>query len=164
MSSKEQWSSMLILLSHTDTASDSEPKSISSPSYDAWLLKPSPVRTFSKTAELAETVSSAGLPQAESCPGSAHPPEPSSQAGCIPQCHSRHYLRAIEPLATAHRDNTDIMGIHRGGIMHKVSLYADDLLLYVSDTRNSLNVVLSLLGILCPYQATKSTNLQQSDY
>lgn len=40
---------------------------------------------------------------------------------------------AIEPLAIAIRDNTSIVGIQRGGVDHKVSLYADNLLLYVSD-------------------------------
>lgn len=37
---------------------------------------------------------------------------------------------AMEPLALALRQNNGIRGIHRAGEEHKVSLYADDMLLY----------------------------------
>jgi len=62
---------------------------------------------------------------------------------------------AIEPLAIALRDNTGIVGIRRGGIEHKVSLYADDLLLYVSDPTKSLPAALSLFGIFGPLSGYK---------
>lgn len=38
---------------------------------------------------------------------------------------------AIEPLAIAIRKEAGLMGINRGGHAHKVSLYADDLILYL---------------------------------
>lgn len=44
------------------------------------------------------------------------------------------FALAIEPLALALRQNPLIKGIHRGGSEHKVSLYADDMLLYISDS------------------------------
>lgn len=45
---------------------------------------------------------------------------------------------AIEPLSLTLRHNTRIAGIIREGQEQKVSLYADDLLLYISDPANSL--------------------------
>ena len=62
---------------------------------------------------------------------------------------------ATEPLAITLRDNTGIDGINRGGIKHKGSLYADNLLLSVLDPTNSLSVVLSLLGIFGPLSGYK---------
>lgn len=51
---------------------------------------------------------------------------------------------AIEPLAIALR--SQIPGIKRGGVEHKVSLYADDLLLYISDPLSYIPAALSLLN------------------
>ena len=51
----------------------------------------------------------------------------------------------IEPLAIALRDETSVVGIWRGGSEHKVSLYADDMLLYLSDPLVSLPKLLHLL-------------------
>ena len=51
---------------------------------------------------------------------------------------------AIEPLAVALR-SSQIPGIMRGGVEHKVSLYADDLLLFVSDLDRAFPLVLNLL-------------------
>jgi len=51
---------------------------------------------------------------------------------------------AIEPLAIALRSSA-MVGIQRGGLVHKLSLYADDLLLYVSDPDTSIPLVLNLL-------------------
>lgn len=53
---------------------------------------------------------------------------------------------AIEPLATALRSCKDISGVWRGHTEHKVSLYADDLLLFISYPTVSLPPVLSLLN------------------
>ena len=39
----------------------------------------------------------------------------------------------IEPLAIALRADDNIAGIERGGSSHKVSLHADDILLYITD-------------------------------
>uniref|UniRef100_A0AAY5JXW3 Reverse transcriptase domain-containing protein n=1 Tax=Esox lucius TaxID=8010 RepID=A0AAY5JXW3_ESOLU len=44
----------------------------------------------------------------------------------------------IEPLAAALRCNNYIRGIMRGGLVHKVSLYADDLLMFISDLETSI--------------------------
>uniref|UniRef100_A0AAR2JMN7 Reverse transcriptase domain-containing protein n=1 Tax=Pygocentrus nattereri TaxID=42514 RepID=A0AAR2JMN7_PYGNA len=52
----------------------------------------------------------------------------------------------IEPLAIALRTNKDIKGIVRAEGEHKVSLYADDMILYLSDASTSLPVVLNLLS------------------
>ncbi len=51
---------------------------------------------------------------------------------------------AIEPLAVALRFS-QMMGITRGGSVHKLSLYADDLLLFISDPDRSIPQVLVLL-------------------
>lgn len=51
---------------------------------------------------------------------------------------------AIEPLAVALR-SSQMMGIIRGGAVHKLSLYADDLLLFVSEPDRSIPHVLDLL-------------------
>lgn len=46
---------------------------------------------------------------------------------------------AIEPLAIALRQNNEILGNNGGGgQVHKISLYADDLLLFISDPENSI--------------------------
>lgn len=37
---------------------------------------------------------------------------------------------AIEPLAIMLRETTSLVGVQRGGHLHKLSLYADDLILY----------------------------------
>uniref|UniRef100_A0A3B4C811 Reverse transcriptase domain-containing protein n=1 Tax=Pygocentrus nattereri TaxID=42514 RepID=A0A3B4C811_PYGNA len=52
----------------------------------------------------------------------------------------------IEPLAIALRTNKDIKGIARAEGEHKVSLYADDMILYLSDASTSLPVVLNILS------------------
>jgi len=52
---------------------------------------------------------------------------------------------AIEPLAIALRDNISIKGIWRNNTKYKVSLYADDMLLYISEPVNSLPMILTLL-------------------
>uniref|UniRef100_A0A3B3HW57 Reverse transcriptase domain-containing protein n=1 Tax=Oryzias latipes TaxID=8090 RepID=A0A3B3HW57_ORYLA len=56
------------------------------------------------------------------------------------------FALAIEPLAIAIRNNLNIKGVHRYGVEAKVSLYADDLLLYVSDINRSIPVILSVLS------------------
>ena len=48
------------------------------------------------------------------------------------------FALAIEPLAIALRDNILIKGIWRNNTDHKVSLYADDMLLYISEPVSSL--------------------------
>ena len=52
---------------------------------------------------------------------------------------------AIEPLAIALRSNPNITRVTRGGLEQRVSLYADDLLLYISRPNTSIPTALSLL-------------------
>ncbi len=52
---------------------------------------------------------------------------------------------AIEPLAILLRSTSDIQGISRGDREHKLSLYADDLLLFIADPHNSLPHVMTAL-------------------
>lgn len=55
------------------------------------------------------------------------------------------FALAIEPLAIVLRCSP-MSGVFRGGVEHKVSLYADNLLLFVSDPANSIPSVLTLLS------------------
>lgn len=48
------------------------------------------------------------------------------------------FALSIEPLAIKLRTDNNIRGVCRAGEVHKLSLYADDLLLYLSDPLNSL--------------------------
>lgn len=68
----------------------------------------------------------------------------------------------IETLAVALRCCRDISGILRKGIEHKVSLYADDLLLFISNPDTSLPVMLSLLTQFGQVSGYK-LNLQKSE-
>ncbi len=52
---------------------------------------------------------------------------------------------AIEPLALLLRATEEFSGIERGKTEHKVSLYADDLLLYISHPVKSVPVILEIL-------------------
>lgn len=55
------------------------------------------------------------------------------------------FTLVIEPLAIALRQRSDIKGICRGEIEHNVSLYADDMLLFIVDPSHSLPKILDLL-------------------
>lgn len=52
---------------------------------------------------------------------------------------------AMEPLAISLRSNPGITGVTRNGMEQKVSLYTNDLLLYVSKPASSFPLVLSIL-------------------
>lgn len=72
------------------------------------------------------------------------------------------FAMAIEPLAIALRENANIMGILRGGVEHGVSLYADDMLLFISDPPHCLPKLVDLLkdfGDISGYKV----NLQKSE-
>lgn len=61
----------------------------------------------------------------------------------------------IEPLAIALKSEKGFTGIRRYGEEHKVSLYADVILLYISDPMSSLPHILSILysfGIFSGYE------------
>lgn len=53
---------------------------------------------------------------------------------------------AIEPLAIAFCNNDGVKGIHREGREHKVSLYADDMLIFLTDPSLSVPNLLKLLS------------------
>uniref|UniRef100_A0A3B3CUR9 Reverse transcriptase domain-containing protein n=1 Tax=Oryzias melastigma TaxID=30732 RepID=A0A3B3CUR9_ORYME len=55
------------------------------------------------------------------------------------------FILAIEPLAIAIRNDPSIHGIPRWGIEHKLSLYADDLLLFISRAEETIPNILNLL-------------------
>ena len=55
------------------------------------------------------------------------------------------FALAIEPLSIALKSLPTLSGIHRGGEEHRVSLYADDLLMYVSDPVSSAPHVIHAL-------------------
>uniref|UniRef100_A0A3P9ITT7 Reverse transcriptase domain-containing protein n=1 Tax=Oryzias latipes TaxID=8090 RepID=A0A3P9ITT7_ORYLA len=55
------------------------------------------------------------------------------------------FALAIEPLAILLRSSKEYAGINRGNTEHKVSLYADDLLLYVSDLIKSIPIIMTIL-------------------
>ena len=66
----------------------------------------------------------------------------------------------IEPLASLIRQNKNIKGIKDGGgIEHKISLYADDVLTYISDPISSVPALIKNLeeyGKLSGYQINQS--------
>lgn len=69
---------------------------------------------------------------------------------------------AIEPLAIALRCSSHLSGIWRGGVEHRVSLYADDLLLYISHPDISLPTAISLLGQFSEFSGYK-LNLHKNE-
>lgn len=72
------------------------------------------------------------------------------------------FALTIEPLAIALRENVNIKGIVRGGIENKVSLYADDMLLYLTDPSASLPKLLDLLNTFGQISRYK-INIQKSE-
>ena len=53
---------------------------------------------------------------------------------------------SIEPLAEILRADPRIQGVPAGGVTYKILLYADDVILYITDPLNSIPVLLSRLG------------------
>lgn len=68
---------------------------------------------------------------------------------------------AIEPLSISLRSSPLFSGISRNGIEHKLSLYADDLLLYITNPSTSLPAVLSILDHFSSFSGYK-LNLENS--
>ncbi len=78
---------------------------------------------------------------------------PGQQTGC-PLSHLL-FAMAIEPLAIWLRGEERFEGITRMGVTHKLSLYVDDLLLYVSNPVSSLPVVKDILMQFGKYSGPK---------
>ena len=72
------------------------------------------------------------------------------------------FALAIEPLAIALHSNVSIKGIQRGNTEHKVSLYADNMLLYLSDPLSSLPLTPGLLDTFGKISGYK-VNVQKSE-
>ena len=69
---------------------------------------------------------------------------------------------AIEPLAIALRQSDEFSGIVRGGFTHKLSLYADDLLLYTSNPITAVPSIVNTLNNFGKISGYK-INLQKSE-
>ena len=69
---------------------------------------------------------------------------------------------AIEPLAIAIRQDTIMTGLVRVGLEQRISLYADDMIMYVSHPDISMPRVLSILENFGKVSGYK-INLQKSE-
>ena len=76
----------------------------------------------------------------------------------------------MEPLAIAIRQNVDIKGIRRAEMEHKVSLYADDMLLFIAEPHSSIPTLMALLtefgrisGYKINYQKSELMPLSDKD-
>lgn len=56
------------------------------------------------------------------------------------------FALVMEPLATALRQADSVKGIRIGSIEEKLALYADDLMLFLSDPRPSLRAALNIIS------------------
>lgn len=74
------------------------------------------------------------------------------------------FALAIEPLSAALRSLSSFQGIIRSGIELKLSLYADDLLLYVTDPICSLLQILSVLDRFSSFSGYKINSLKSECY
>ena len=72
------------------------------------------------------------------------------------------FALAIEPLAIAIRQDTTMIGLFREGIEQRISLYADDMILYVSHPDTSMPRILSILESFGKISGYK-INLQKSE-
>lgn len=72
------------------------------------------------------------------------------------------FALAIEPLSIMLRSSTCFKGVFRNDIEHRLSLYADDLLLYVSDPVACLPTILPTLKAFSSFSGYK-INLQKSE-
>uniref|UniRef100_A0A0S7EYH1 LIN1 n=2 Tax=Poeciliopsis prolifica TaxID=188132 RepID=A0A0S7EYH1_9TELE len=72
------------------------------------------------------------------------------------------FIMAIEPLSIALRASSSFRGIFRNGTEHKLSLYADDLLLYISNPTTSVPAILRILNNFSSFSGYK-LNLEKSE-
>ena len=62
----------------------------------------------------------------------------------------------LEVLATAIREEKEIKGIHIGKEEVKLLLFADDMILYIENHKDSIRILLELISEFCKFQETKS--------
>ena len=86
------------------------------------------------------------------------------QRGCRQGCPLSPLLFAIaiEPLSIILKSSTAFKGISRDGVEHRVSLYADDLLLYVSSPTECINGILDVLQSFGSFSGYK-LNISKSE-
>lgn len=65
------------------------------------------------------------------------------------------FVLALEPLAIAIRQNADIMGVTIGNEVHKLSLYADDVILFLSQPSKSIRGVLQTIDQFLSFSGCK---------
>ena len=72
----------------------------------------------------------------------------SLKRGCRQGCPASPLIFAVflEPLSQAIKQNEKIQGINMEGGLHKLALFADDVLIYLSDPNSSLPELMSLFG------------------
>lgn len=73
------------------------------------------------------------------------------------------FALVVEPLAIWLRSEKGFEGVARHGQLHKLSFYADDLLLYISNPVSSLPIILDIFEKFGKYSGYK-LNLGKSDY
>jgi len=105
-------------------------------------------------------------PQAQICINGNLTEKFNLSRGCRQGCPLSPFLfnLAIEPLAEAIRANKEITGINIGKTQNKISLYADDIILYLTSPEQSIPAVLDLItkfGTISGYKInlTKSNAL-----
>lgn len=72
------------------------------------------------------------------------------------------FALVMEPLAATIRGQTNIKGISRAQREHKISLYADDVLLFISDPATSIPHILNTLSVFGSFSGYK-LNLDKSE-
>ena len=72
------------------------------------------------------------------------------------------FAMVIEPLAEAIRTIPSIQGLQIDNVHHKISLYADDVLIYISSPETSIPVLLDVVGLFSKFSGYKM-NLTKSE-
>lgn len=54
------------------------------------------------------------------------------------------FALALEPLAESIRLHTEVRGVRMGNVEHKIALYADDILLFLTSPRQSVSAILKI--------------------
>lgn len=93
----------------------------------------------------------------------------SSRQGC--PLSAGLFVLALEPLAQAVRQDPDIKGVQVGQLNHKMSLFADDVILFLTDPTQSLTKLITLLnnystisGYKVNYEKSEMLPLTKADW